>query len=150
GEPKAWVRRTRLIRRPPAAGIGIESPDIAGAVVEVDAAALRQGRADRDCRVHRAREAEVADRPAIDAAPDGLELLDDLHGADLRRAGERAGGKGGAEGVEAVAPGRQLAADGRDEVYHVRVALDPEALRDLDAPRPGHPADGVAPEVEEH
>src|SRR3989442_14254619 len=76
--------------------------------------------------------------------------LDDLHGGDLRRAGERAGGKGGAEGVEAVAPGRQLAADVRDEVHHVRVALDPEALRDLDAPRPGHPADVVAPEVEEH
>jgi hypothetical protein len=47
---------------------------------------------------------EVADRARVDAAPDRLEFVDDLHGADLRRAGHGAGREAGAEDVERRGP----------------------------------------------
>src|SRR5439155_322022 len=75
---------------------------------------------------------------------------DDLHGADLRGPGERAGRKGGAKGVEAIASRGQLAADVRDEVHDVRVAFDHEALGDLHRSGTRDAADVVPPEVEEH
>jgi hypothetical protein len=96
------------------------------------------------------REAEVADRAAVEAAPHRLELLDDLHGADLGRAAERARREGGAKGVEAVAIRGELSAHVRDQMHHVRVALDHELLGHLDRPDAGHAADVVAPEIEQH
>ena len=50
-------------------------------------------RADRDVQRHRAVEADVADRPGVDAARRRLQLVDDLHRPDLRRPGDRAAGK---------------------------------------------------------
>ena len=70
-----------------------------------DAVAHHRG-PDRDRHVEVAGEVEVADRTAVDPAPDRLELLDQLHGPHLRRAGQRAGREGGGEHVEAVRPSR--------------------------------------------
>ena len=52
-------------------------------------------RADDDAEVHHAVEAEVADRAGVDAARLVLEVVDDLHRAQLRRAGHRAAGEAG-------------------------------------------------------
>jgi hypothetical protein len=71
---------------------------------------------------------EVADAAAVDAALLGLELVDDLHGADLGRAGDGAGGEAGEERGEGVVVLRELALDVRDDVHDVGVALDHELL----------------------
>ena len=47
-------------------------------------------RADGDVEIHVAVEPDIADRPAVDAAALRLELFDDLHRAQLRRAGDGA------------------------------------------------------------
>ena len=60
-----------------------------------DAVAELRG-ADGDVEVRAAVEADVADGAAVDAARGLLDLRDDLHGADLGRAGDRAAGEGGA------------------------------------------------------
>ena len=62
--------------------------------------AVHEERTDGDAGVEIAGEVCVENGAAVDAAARGLELFDDLHGADLGRAGERAGGKAGAEGVD--------------------------------------------------
>ena len=45
-------------------------------------------------------EVDIADRAAVGAAAVGFNLVDDLHGPDLGRAGDGAGRQTGAEGVE--------------------------------------------------
>ena len=70
-------------------------------------AAKHQG-ADGDRLIHVAAPAEIAHRAAVELAADRLELVDDLHGAHLRRAHQRAGGKGRGEQIERIVPRRQL------------------------------------------
>src|SRR5207245_2529687 len=118
--------RARLVHTLAMLGRGIRVGDDPGPRLHVDAAAAEEREADRDRRVHRAREREVADGATVDPASHGLELLDDLHRADLGRAGERPRREGRAERVEAVAAGEEPPADVRDEVHDVRVALDDE------------------------
>src|SRR5690606_1349073 len=92
-------------------------------------------RADRDVQVHVAVEADVTDTPAIDAAALRLERLDDLHRANLRRAGDRAAGECRAHEVERVTVGAQPADDRAHEMMHVREAFDIEQLLDGHAAR---------------
>ena len=80
----------------------------------------------------------------------GLDLVDDLHGPDLRGAGDRAGGQPGAEGVEGRLLGAEPAGDVRGDVHHVRVALDLHDVGELDGAVVGDPADVVAAQVHEH
>src|SRR5260221_11411406 len=63
--------------------------DDAAAGREADNAARIYQRADRDVEIHVAVIPDITDRAAIDAAPVRFELLDDLHCAQLRRAGNR-------------------------------------------------------------
>ena len=56
-------------------------------------AVLEQRGADGDAAIQVAVERKIADAAAIRAARGLLQLGDDLHGADLRRAADRAGGK---------------------------------------------------------
>src|SRR5689334_8989616 len=56
-------------------------------------AVLDDGGAQHDAGVHAAIAREIADGAGIEVAALGLELVDDLHGAHLRRARERAGGE---------------------------------------------------------
>src|SRR3954469_25497369 len=76
-------------------GIG----DRAAAGLDVGDAVLDHDGADVDAGVEVARVAEVADRAAVAAALDWLELVDDLHRPDLRRPAERAGREHGAQRV---------------------------------------------------
>ncbi len=54
-------------------------------------------------------EADIADAAAIGAAARGLQLGDDLHGPDLRRPGDGAAGKGGAQQIDGVVPASRSA-----------------------------------------
>ena len=75
--------------------------DDPGAGLHVQHAVAHDGRADRDREIHVVLEADVADGARIDAARRVLELVDDLHRTDLRRAADRAGRKARGEHVEA-------------------------------------------------
>src|SRR6266545_7393133 len=107
-------------------------------------------RADRDARVERAVRQCVSDGAAVDAAPVALELRDDLHRANLRRAGDGSRGKARAQEVERRDPVAQFAGDLRDEVRDVREALRLEETLDADRPRPAHARQVIASEVDEH
>ena len=72
---------------------GVRQQRDAAAGMDARLAVAEHDRSDRDVGVHRAVEAEIADRPAIDAARHPLDLGDDLHGAQLRGAGDRAARK---------------------------------------------------------
>src|SRR5262249_57184506 len=63
-------------------------------------ALVEDDRADGDAEVEVAPEVHVAERAPVNTPADGLELVDDLHGPDLRRPRERARGEGGGERVE--------------------------------------------------
>ena len=89
----------------------------------------------RDRGVDVAGEVEVADAAGVGAAPVVLQLGDDLHRADLRRAGDGAGGEAGAQRVVGRQAVAQLAGDVRDEVHDVGVALDVHDLRHLHGAR---------------
>src|SRR5213592_439065 len=79
-----------------------------------------------------------------------LELVDDLHGADLRRARDRACGEAGLEDVERVVALPQLPSHLAHQVLHVGIALDREEVRDAHAAKARHPAHVVPPQVHEH
>src|SRR3546814_3744738 len=80
--------------------------------------------AQRDAGIHRAAGAEVADAAAVDATPLRLQLLDDLHGAHLGRAGDGAGGKAGDGGVHRILARGEPTLDIGDDVHDVAVELD--------------------------
>ena len=84
-------------------GVGLHDDRPAGA--DRRPARPQDDRADHDAEVHHAVEAEVADRPRVDAARLGLEVVDDLHRALLRRAGHRAAGEAGAGALDGAATG---------------------------------------------
>ena len=88
--------------------LGHRIGDDAGRRLHVQHPVLDDAGADRDRHVHVAGVAQVAAGAAVDAALDGLELVDQLHRPDLGRAGERAGGKGRLQHVD-VASSRPAA-----------------------------------------
>src|SRR5271170_8001955 len=77
-------------------GVGDDS----GSGLDVAFFAFEEQGAAGDAAVSVAGEVGVEDAASVNAAAGGFELFDDLHGADLGRAGERAGGEAGAEGVD--------------------------------------------------
>ena len=108
-------------------------------------------RPNRDREVHSLDAgADVADRAAVRSAALRLHLVDDLHRAHLRRAGERAGGEAGAERVHRGESVAQLAVHLADEMQHVRVALDDHELAHLHRAVLRDAADVVPAEVDEH
>ena len=100
--------------------------------------------------MRRAAGRDVSDCARIWAAPLGLELVDDLHRADLRRTRHRAGGERRAKHVEPGHALAQLALDLTHDVQHVRVLLDAHELRDGHRAIPRDATDVVAPEIDEH
>ena len=104
-------------------GLGVG--DRAAAGLDVRAAVLDHDRADVDAGVEVAGVAEVADRAAVAAALDRLELVDDLHRADLRRAAAacRPAGSSAAR-PSAPTSSRSVPRHRRDDVHDVRVGLD--------------------------
>ena len=98
--------------------------------IDGDAVLHDQG-ADGDVGAQRPVIAEMHDRAAIDAARLRLELVDDLHGADLRRAGDRAAGKARRHADRAHRVRASVAAHDGDEMMHGGVAFEPAEHRHL-------------------
>ena len=96
-------------------GFGDRIVDPAAAGLDVGFAVLEHGGADGDAAVEIAVKTEVADRAAVGAAGGLLKFADDLHGADLRRAGEGAGGKGGAQEIVGGLVRAKLTGDAADD-----------------------------------
>ena len=82
----------------------VAAPRDAAADVQRQPPAVGDERPDEDARLHRAVGPDPAERAGVRAAPDRLEPLEDLHRADLRRAGDRAARERRGEEVEGVAP----------------------------------------------
>ena len=118
--------------------------------LDVGHAVLDHDGADVDAGVEVARVAQPPDRAAVPAALDGLELVDDLHRADLGRARERARRQHRAQRVGRVDARAQRARDARDDVHDVRVRLDGHEGVDRDRPVLADAPEVVAPEVDEH
>ena len=83
-------------------------------------------------------------------AADRLELVDELHGPHLGRAGQRAGRIAGGEHVDGVEPVAHVADHRRHDVHDVGEALDRTELDDPDGARLADPAEVVAAEVDQH
>ncbi len=81
-------------------GGGLAVGDDARAGLNVGLVALHDDRAESDASIHVAGEIDVADGAGVWPAAVGFQLVDDLHGADLGSAGDRARREAGAEGVE--------------------------------------------------
>src|SRR5438067_4971903 len=91
-------------------GIG----DDAGGRLDVHLAAFDDRGADGDRDIHVAVEAEITDGAAVDAALHRLELIDELHRAHLRCAGDRARRKARLQYIDGVAPRGEAPLDVRD------------------------------------
>src|SRR5690606_37047157 len=101
-------------------------------------------------QVHLSLTPYVADAAAVQSASYRFQLLDDLHGADFRGAGDRAAGKGARQQTQGILPGRQLAGDAADQVMHVRVAFNAEQLGNLAAAEAAGTPEIVAQQVDDH
>ena len=129
---------------------GMRVGDGAAARLQVRDAVLDDDGADVDRGVELAGVGEVADRAAVAAALDRLELVDDLHRADLRRARERARRERRAQRVHRADAVAQAPGDGADDVHDVRVVLDRHQRLDRHAAVLADAAEVVAAEVDEH
>src|SRR6267143_836662 len=113
--------------------------------------AIRDNRgADCDASVEAAVESDVSDRAGVWPAAIGLALGDALHGADLRRAGDRTRGGTRPERVERIEAGCELAVDDGREMHHVRETVDAHELAHAHRSRARDAADVIAREVDEH
>ena len=113
-------------------------------------AVLEDRAPDRDRRVEVAVVAEIAHRATIQAAPLTLRRGDQLHRADLGRAGQRARWEHGAQRVERVQLRPQLRLHVAHEVEDVAVALDLHVLAGGHGAGPRDAPEVVAAEVHEH
>src|SRR5437667_12739465 len=91
GHAQGQDEASRLGRRFEPLGLGIGVGDDAGADLHRRGPVVADDRSDRDAGVEVAGVGDVADGAAVGPALGRLELVDDLHRADLRRAGEGAG-----------------------------------------------------------
>ncbi len=106
--------------------------------------------ANTDAGVHPAMLAEVADAAAVGVASLGLQLLDDLHGADLGRTCDGAARETGAQQIDSLPAIIELAMNGGDQMVHCRKGLYRKEVRDADRARSAHPPDIVAQQIHDH
>jgi len=124
--------------------------DDARSRLHVRAIARENDGANGDARVEIAGEAEIGDRSAVRTAACRLEAVDQLHGPNLGRPCERAGGKTGEKEIDGRVLFAQTATDIGDQVHHVAVSLDVAELRHLDGAAAADAPEVVAAEVDEH
>src|SRR5439155_1968756 len=85
-------------------------------------------RAQRDAGIEITRKIQVQDAAGVNAAASFFQLLDDFHSTDFRSAGNGTSGEASHERVEAIDVLAQVAAQARNDVHHMRVALDGHQL----------------------
>jgi hypothetical protein len=118
--------------------------------MERESPAIGDERANDDRRLHRAVGPDPAEGPGVRAAPDGLELLEDLHRPDLGCAGDRAARERCGEEVERVALLGEDAGDRRHEVLDGHGPLEPAQAGDAHGARPADAPEIVAQDVDDH
>jgi hypothetical protein len=138
--------RTRLVEL----ALGDRVGDDAGAGAQADRVALDRQPPDQDVEIEIAVAVEIAERARVRAAADAFELGDDLHAAHLRAARDRAARKHGGHDRARRRVGAEPSAHVRDDVMHVRVALDGHQLIDFDRARHRDAAEVVAFQVDQH
>src|SRR5690606_6622357 len=131
-------------------GFAVRVGDYAAAAPAVKMIILVHQAADGDIQVHLPLAADIADAAAIQAAADWLQLLDDLHGADFRCAGDRAAGKCIGQQAQSIVAWRKLAGDAADQVVDVGVAFDAEQLWHPYAAIGADAAQIVAQQIDDH
>ena len=124
--------------------------DDAAAGLDIRFSVLEQHGAQGDAGVVVAVEAEVTDGAGVGAAFAFFEFVEDLHGADLGRAGDGSSGKRGPHDIKGRASAGKLTGDVSDDVHHVAIALDGHEVGDLHATVFGDATDIVAGEINEH
>ena len=129
---------------------GSESATIAAAHLKAGAIAFNQDRPDRDVECARSAAAEVADRTGVEAAPVRLELVDDLHGADLGGTGDRAAGKDGANHVDRPGAGPDSPFDRGDQMMDLGKRFDLHRVEDHDRAVLADATQVVALQVDDH
>ena len=93
---------------------------------------------------------EMADGPAIDAARAPLQLSNDLHSANLRRAGDRTAGEQRAHQCVHARAGFEPRRHGGHHLMHRWISLDSEHVFDRHAADLGDPAQIVAQQIDDH
>lgn len=131
-----------------ALGIGIG--DDAAADGNLPPAARRSDRADEDARVQLVADADVSERTAVRATDGGLELRDDLHGANFGDAGHRTAGERVAQEMKRAHVGAECPFDYGDEMLHPGILLERTKLRDTDAAGLACAGEIVTQEVDDH
>src|SRR5438477_8186504 len=124
-------------------------PNYAATGLHVGDALFHHHGAKRDARIEIAREIEVENAPGIDSAARALQLFDDFHGADFRRAGNGAGRKTSHQRVETIHILAQAAAEAGNQMHDVRVALDGEQLFGFHGAVIAHAPEIVAAQIDE-
>ena len=111
---------------------------------------LKQQRPDRDVGIHLTVMGQITDGTAINAATGRLQLFDDLHRAQLGRAGDRAAGKTAAQDLQRIDPSTQLTAHTADQMMDARIGLDGAQLRHPHAAGSAALAKIVAQQIDDH
>ena len=106
--------------------------------------------ANADAGIHPAMLAKIADAAAIGIAALGLQLFDDLHGADLGGAGDGATRETGAQQIDSLPACIQLTVDGGDQMMYRRKRLHAKEMWHADRARPADPPDVVAQQINNH
>ena len=127
---------------------GSESATIPGAGLYKRFPVFQNHRTQRNATIAIPVEAEPADRPRVKTTSSFLQLGDDLHGANLRRARNGAGGKGRAKGIEGGQTITQPRLNVRNDVHDVAVTFDRHLLGHADAADLRDPAQIVSREID--
>lgn len=131
-------------------GLPVGVSDDAATAPAADLAVLDQQAANGNGTVHLAAHVEIQERAAVEAAPGRLELIDDLHGADLRRTGDGAAGETAGDQVQRILARCKLGGDATDQVMHVGIALQGEQLRYFHRTDAAAAAQIVAQQIDDH
>src|SRR5215210_2638176 len=100
-------------------GVGYDT----AASLEVGDAVLEESRAECYAGVEAAVDAVVAGGAGVGTAAGALQLVDDLHGPDLRSSRDGPSRERGGERIEGGQALAQISLDGGDDMHDVRVAL---------------------------
>ena len=130
--------------------LGVAAPGDPAADMQRQPLAVGHERPDQDARAHPPVRPEPQHRPAIRAAPDRLQPLDQLHRPQLGGTGDAAAGERGREDVEGVEAGPKPARDRRHEMLHRGRSLEAEQPGNPDRSGLADPPEVVAQDVDDH
>src|SRR5215472_183360 len=93
---------------------------------------------------------EISQSPRVGSPRNRLQLVDNLHRPELRRAGNAAAGKTGSQGGKVRCTRPQTALDGGHQVLDLRVAFETHQLRNVDPAELANLAEIVSEQVSDH